>query len=161
MVDAELCWYGHGGRSGAKGIGRYANVGLREQLRVGLGLREAQTKERRSGGGDTGKKSRKRKRLILTNISAAETWNVANQTKPEMIIEETKASANNRLGIDRPGETDARLDSRKAIYRVVERTAVAVLSFSSRQSPAVWFPGLYLFRVSICLGSLIEPRKDT
>jgi hypothetical protein len=105
MVDSEVGEFA--GKSGAKSIGWYAKVGLCEQLRVGLGLREAQAKKGRRDRRYAKKETRERERLTLADIRATEARNVANQAQPEMIVEEAEASPDNGLGIDGPRKANA------------------------------------------------------
>ena len=85
-----------------------ASSARRGNLRVCHKRGLAHAEEVRSNRGNAVEETRKRKRLNLANVGAAETRNIANQAETEMIVKETEAAADNGLGSNRPGKPDAR-----------------------------------------------------
>src|SRR5258708_3037019 len=64
-------------------------------LRVGHKRGLAHAEEVRSNRGHAVEEARKRKRLNLANVGAAETRDIPNQAETEMVVKETEAAAHN------------------------------------------------------------------
>jgi len=90
-----------------KACKRTSRVGGRN-LRVCQRRRLAHAEEVGSNCRYAGEKTWKREWLTLADIRTTEARDVTNEAQAEVVVEETEAAADNRLGSGGPGETDAR-----------------------------------------------------